>query len=117
MWFFREIFRFIWMIVVAVGIAAALGALVALLSGGSLVHDLRIGFLAFGALLILLAGGGNRSTASARRTNWGIITPGGFRGAGWIFPPVRARPGDPTMTASAVFFGSGLVLITLGLAV
>jgi hypothetical protein len=116
MWLFRELFRLVWMIAVTVAIAAAVGALIALVSSGSLVHDLRIDFLAFGALLVLLAGAGNRSTASARRANWGIMV--GMRSKiGVLSPPVRSRPGDPTLTGSAVFVGSGLALIVLGLLV
>ncbi len=116
MWFFREIFRLIWTIVVAAAIAAAVGALFALVSGGDLVHDLRIDFLLFGALLLLLAGAGNQSTASGRRMRYGVVF-GVRSGIGRLSPPVRARPGDPTLTASAVFVGSGLVLVALGLVV
>lgn len=111
MWFFRETFRLVWMIVVATAIAAGIASLWALLSSGDLVHDLRISFFIFGAVTLLLAGAGNRSTMSARRVNWGIITPG--RG-GAISRAVRARPGDPTLTASAVFVGSAIVLFVLG---
>jgi hypothetical protein len=114
MWFFRELFRLVWMIVVATAIAAALASLVALLSSGDLVHDLRLFFLVFGCLLLLFAGAGNRSTASARRVNWGLITPG--RG-GVLFRGVAPRPGEPTLTASAVFVGSALALIALGLVI
>lgn len=114
MWFFREVFRLVWMIVVVTAIAAAVASLVALLSSGDLVHELRLFFLVFGCLLLLFAGAGNRSTASARRVNWGIVTPG--RG-GIIFRGVAPRPGDPTLTLSAVFVGSGLALIVLGIAI
>jgi hypothetical protein len=57
-------------------------------------------FFLFGALLIMLAGAGNRASATNRRLNWLPITPG--RGnviARWGAP----RPQDPTLTASAVF--------------
>jgi hypothetical protein len=112
MWFVRELARLLFRIVVATALAAAVAGFWALISSGDLVHDLRICFFLFGALLLLLAGAGNRSTASARRVNWGII--GGGRTMGWLSPPVRPRPGQPTLTASAIFVGSALALFVLG---
>jgi hypothetical protein len=116
MWFFREIFRLIWMIAVATAIAAAIGGLLALAKGGAFTHSLRIAFLLIGCLLLILSTAGNRGTASARRTNWGIMT-GFSTGLGRLSPPVRSRPGEPTLTATAVFFGSAIVLIALGVIV
>ena len=114
MWFFRELFRLIWMIAVTVAIATAVGALVALLSSGSFAHSTKVCFLAFGGLLLLLAGAGNRGTGTGQAANWGVTF--GVRSAfGVLSPPIRSRSGDPTLTASAVFVGSGLVLIVLGL--
>jgi hypothetical protein len=130
MWFFREIFRLIWTIAVAVAFAAALAGIWALLGpsdgeqivggvgGGTpahagFVHDFRVTCFIFGALLILLSAGGNRSTASARRVNWGVIS-AFSRGFGRLSPPVKHRPGDPTVTATAVFIGGAIVLIALG---
>lgn len=123
MWFVREIFRLVWMIAVALAVAAAVAGVWALLgpSGATgrspahagFVHNFPITCFMFGALLLLLAGAGNRSTASARRTEWGT-TAGGRTVFGVLSPPVTPRPGDPTLTASAVFVCSGLVLIVLG---
>src|SRR4051794_30213235 len=105
MWFFREIFRLIWMIAVATAAGAAIGCLLALVSGRDLAQALRISFLLIGCLLLLLAGAGSRSTGSARRVSQGLVT-------GTIFFRSRAqpRPDEPTLTATAVFVGSGLVL-------
>ena len=91
MWLFREVFRLIWMIAVATAIATAIGVLLALFSSRDLSHALRVSFLLVGCLLLLFAGAGNRSTASARRVNWG--------------------------PATAVFVGSAAALIALGLLV
>jgi hypothetical protein len=125
MWFLREIFRLIWAIAVAVAIVAVVAAVWALISGSGtsefryspahagFVHDFRIGCFIFGALLLVLASAGNRSTASARRMDWGVIA-GFSRGLGRLSPPVRSRPGDPTVTPTAVFLGSAIVLFALG---
>jgi hypothetical protein len=34
---------------------------------------------------------------------------------GRLSPPVQHRPGDPEVTATAVFIGSAIVLLALGL--
>ena len=133
MWFFREIFRLIWMVGIAVALAAAVAGVWWLLGpspgyqiGGSVggrtpahagfVHNFGVTCLIFGVLLLLLSGAGNRATASNRRANWGIAL-GFSRGFGWgaISPPVKHRPGDPTVTATAVFLGSAIALLALGL--
>jgi len=132
MWFFREMFRLFWMVAIATALAAAVAGIWALIGpspgvqivggvgGGTpahagFLHDFRITCFIFGALLLLLSAGGNRSTASNRRTNWGIAL-GFSRGFGWnpLSPPVKSRPGDPTVTATAVFFASAIVLFVLG---
>ena len=114
MWVVRELARLILRIVFAAAIAIVLAGVWALLSGGDFAHALRITLLAFGCLLILLAGAGNKRTMSSRVINWGVLTPG--RG-GVIFRGVQPRPGEPTMSAGAVFLGSGAVLVFLGLLV
>lgn len=125
MWFFREVFRLIWMIAISIAIAAAFAGLWTLLgpspaygrspAHAGFVHDFGVICLIFGVLLLLLSGAGNRSTASARRTDWGIMT-GFSKALGALSPPVKSRPGDPTVTATAVFLGSAIVLLALGLA-
>jgi hypothetical protein len=67
--------------------------------------------LLLGCFMLLLAGAGARSTGSARRVNWGIITPG--RG-GFLSRPVFADVEGPQLTGSAVFAGSALALFALG---
>ena len=116
MWVVRELTRLLVQIVVATAIAAGVAGLWALAANGNLVSDLRLSFLLFGCLLLLLAGAGNRATASGRRMTYGVI--GGFRSTfGRLAPPVNPKPGEPTLTASAVFVGSALALIALGVAV
>ena len=111
MWVVRELARLLVRIAVAAALAILLAGLWTLGSGGGFVHDLRIMFFLFGALLILLAGAGNRASASNRRVNWGVITPG--RG-GVLSQPVFAHVEGPQLTASAVFIGSAGVLFVLG---
>ena len=128
MWILVALWRLACTTVIALAVAlAAAGVWVATGSGeggfryspahAGFAHDLKITCFVVGALLVLLAGAGNRSTASARRTDWGIMTGFARSGLGRLSPPIRARPGDPTLTASAMFVGSGLVLIALGIVV
>jgi hypothetical protein len=112
MWVVRELLRLIFHIAVAVAIAIVVAGLWALVSSGSFVHALRIAFFLVGALLLLLSGTGNRGTMSNRRVmRWSIMS--GFFGSD-SFPMKPTRPDQRTLTASAVFVGSGAVLIVLG---
>jgi hypothetical protein len=112
MWVFRELARLLFQIAFAASIAMIIAGLWALVSG-DFFDNLRIMFLLFGGLLILLAGGGNRATTTSRRLSWGIVS--GIRGYGLLSPAFTPRPGQPTLTASAVFVGSGAVLLFLGM--
>lgn len=113
-WVFRELARLIFRVVVASAVAAIIACLLALFSSGDLVRDMRIMFFLVGALLIMLAGAGNRSSATSHVINWGDILPG--RG-GILFHGFEPRPDQPTLTPGAVFVASGAVLIALGFAV
>ena len=115
MWVARELSRLLARIGTGAAMAALVAGIWALVSGGDFLHDLRIGFFLFGALMLLLAGAGNRATASGRRMTYGTFS--GIRGYSRLSPRVRARPGQPTLTASAVFVGSGIALLVLGFAV
>jgi hypothetical protein len=110
MWVVRELALLIFRIVFVAAIAIILAGLWALISG-DFAHSIRVMFFLFGALLILLAGAGNRSTGANRRLGWQLITPGrGNAIARWSTP----RPEDPKLSAGAVFVASGAVLIFLG---
>jgi hypothetical protein len=112
MWVVRELCRLLLRIGIAVLIASLIAEARALASGGDFAHTWRVTLLVLGCLMLLLAGSGARSTAAARRVDWGIITPG--RG-GILSRPVFAHVEGPQLTASAVFFGSALALFALGL--
>jgi hypothetical protein len=111
MWVARELLRLVSRIVVAVAIAVLIAEVRAIVSGGDTFHTFRIVLMLLGVLLLLLAGTGTGSTAS-RRVNWGSITPGA---GAVIFRGFQPRPEDPTLTPSAVFIGSGLVVLLIGI--
>ena len=110
MWIARETFRLLSRILIAVTIAVVIAEVRAIVSGGDTFWTFRMILLLLGGLMLLLAGTGTGSTAS-RVVNWGEITPA--RG-GTVFRGFRPRPEDPTLTPSAVFIGSGVVLLALG---
>lgn len=112
MWVVRELSRLLFRIGVAVAIATVIAEVRALVTGGDFFHTWKVTTLLLGCLMLLLAGAGSRGTASARRVNWGVITPG--RG-GVLSRPVFANVEDPQLTASAVFVGSALGLFALAL--
>ncbi|HEY3551769.1 MAG TPA: hypothetical protein VGK69_12030 [Gaiellaceae bacterium] len=112
MWVARELSRLLFRVAVAVLVASLIAEVRALVSGGDFFHTWRITLLLLGCLMLLLAGSGARSTGSARRVNWGVITPG--RG-GILSRPVFAGVEGPQLTASAVFFASALALFALGI--
>ena len=114
MWVVREFLRLLFRIVFGSAIAIVIAGAWALASSGDFTHSMRIMLLLFGSLSILLAGAGGRTTMSRRAVNWGEVMPG--RG-GVIFRGVQPRPGEPTLSAGAVFVGTGAVLIVLGLLV
>jgi hypothetical protein len=82
------------------------------LVSGDFFDNLRIMFLLFGGLLIVLAGGGNRASTTNRTLSSGILS--GIRGYGLLSPAFTPRPGQPTLAAGAVFVGSGAVLVASG---
>jgi hypothetical protein len=109
MWIVRELSRLLLQIAVAVAIAAAVAGIKAAASGGGMLHTWRITLFALAGLMLLLATAG-RGGAN-RRLNAGFD-----HGSTFVmrFPRAARRPEDPTLTASAVFVGSGAVLLVLG---
>jgi len=109
-WVAREFSRLFVRIAVAVAIATLIAGIKAAVSGGEVLHTWRISLLALGGLMFLLAGTGRG--ASHRRLDQAMD-----HGPNYImrFPGVQPRPDEPTLTVSAVFVGSGLALLALGL--
>lgn len=112
MWVFRELARLVFQVAFAAAMAMLIAGAWALVSG-DFFDNLRIMFLLFGGLLILLAGAGNRASMTNQTLSSGVLS--GIRGYGLLAPAFTPRPGQPTLTASAVFVGSGIVLLVLGM--
>jgi hypothetical protein len=110
MWVVHQLARLAGRILIALVIAIVIAEVRALVSGGDTFWTFRIVLMLLGALYLLLAGAGTGSAAS-RRVNWGSITPAG---GGVIFRGFQPKPNDPTLTPSAVFIGSGVACLALG---
>jgi hypothetical protein len=109
-WAVREALRLLGYVIVAVAIAIVIPGLRAIVTGGDTFWTFRIICLLLGGLYLLLAAGGQGSAAS-QRVGWGDI----FSVAGH-FPLLHARPDDPRLSPTAVFVGSGAILLAFGLA-
>ena len=111
MWMVRELLRLVTRIAIAVLIAIVIAEARALISGGDTLHTFRIVCILFGCLYLLLAAGPGQSLGGRRMndTSWWITQSMGYG-------KVAMAPG-PKMTATAVFAGSGIVLLVLGVAI
>jgi hypothetical protein len=113
MWVLRELTRLLGRVFVGVCIAVVIAGIKALLSGGDSFWTFRIMCMLLGGLYLLLGAAGTGSAAS-QRVNWAPITP--LRGNPIARFSTRRRPEDPTLTPTAVFVASGLVLLAFGAA-
>jgi hypothetical protein len=109
-WIARELSRLLFRIAVAVAIACVIAGLKAALAGGPWLHTWRVTLFALAGLMLLLAMAGY-GPAHRRVTRQSIDHGPTFL---MRFPGAEPKPGDPTLTASAVFVGSGLALLALG---
>jgi uncharacterized membrane protein YhaH (DUF805 family) len=107
-WVLRELLRFATRIAIAVLAAIVIAEVRALISGGDTFRTFRIVCLLLGCLYLLLAAGPGVSLGGRRMndTSWWITQSLGYG-------KLQAAPG-PKMTATAVFVGSGLILLVLG---
>ena len=110
MWIVRELLRFISRIAIALLVAIVIAEARALVSGGDTLWTFRIVLMLLGCLYLLLAAGPGASLQGRRMndTSWWITS-----SMGWA--SLQHAPG-PKMTATAVFVGSGLILLVLGVA-
>src|SRR3954454_6821428 len=101
----RDVVGFVSRIAVAVLIAIVIAEVRALVSGGDTFWTFRIVCLLLGCLYLLLAAGPSASLGGRRMndTSWWIT-----QSQGWA--KLQHAPG-PKMTATAVFIGSGIVLL------
>src|SRR4029078_12919987 len=102
--------RFTGRIAIALLIAIVIAEARALISGGDTFWAFRIVLMLLGGLSLLLAAGPGASLQGRRMndTSWWITS-----SMGWA--KLQHVPG-PKMTATAVFIGSGIVLLALGVA-
>jgi len=109
MWIARELMRFLGRIAVALLIAIVIAEVRALISGGDTLWTFRIVLMLLGCLNLLLAAGPGASLGGQRMndTSWWLT-----QSLGW--GKLQHVPG-PRMTATAVFIGSGIILLVLGL--
>jgi uncharacterized membrane protein YhaH (DUF805 family) len=110
MWIARELMRFIGRIAVALLVAIVIAEARALISGGDTLWTFRIVLMLLGCLYLLLAAGPAASLGGQRMndTSWWLT-----QSLGW---GKLQHVSGPKMTATAVFIGSGLVLLVLGVA-
>jgi hypothetical protein len=110
MWIVRELLRFVVRIAAALLIAIVIAEARALISGGDTLWTFRIVLMLLGCLYLLLAAGPGASLEgrTMSHTSWWVTA-----SMGW--GSLQQAPG-PKMTATAVFIGSGLVLLVLGVA-
>jgi hypothetical protein len=108
MWIARELVRFVVRIAVALLIAIVIAEGRALISGGDTTRTFRIVCILFGCLYLLLAAGPGQSLGGRRMndTSWWITQSMGYA-------KFEMAPG-PRITATAVFAGSGLLLLVVG---
>lgn len=114
MWVVRELSRLLVRIAVAVAVASAIAGVKAAVSGGGMLHTWRITLFALAAFMLLLATAGARGSSANRRVNQRVDHAANFV---LRIPGVPATSEGPTLTAGAVFVGSALVLLALGIVV
>jgi hypothetical protein len=113
MWVVRELLRLLSRIALAVLIAIVVAELRALVGGGDVAHTFRIMLLLLGCLMLLLATAG--TTINQRKAHWMANSHGVFAPRSLGLGEALAGAGGPTLSPSAVFAGSGIVLLALGL--
>jgi hypothetical protein len=108
MWIIRELMRFVGRIAIALLIAIVIAEARALISGGDTFRTFRIVCILLGCLYLLLAAGPSASLGGRRMsdTSWWVT-----QSMGW---GKLQHVTGPKMTATAVFIGSGLALLVLG---
>ena len=112
MWIVRELLRFVFRIAVALLIAIVIAEARALISGGDTFRTFRIVCILMGCLYLLLAAGPAQSLGGRRMNDvsWRITQSLGYG--------TFEMPQDgPKMTATAVFVGSGVLLLVLGVVI
>jgi hypothetical protein len=107
-WIVREFLRLAGRIAIAVLIAIVIAEVRAAISGGDTMRTFRIVLMLVGALLLLLAAGGQGGMSRRKMSHegWWLTQSLGFGR--------MVAEGGPTLSSGAVFTGSGLVVLLLG---
>src|SRR5436305_14767883 len=114
MWVVSELLRLLVRIALAVAIAVAVAGVKVAIAGGDLTHTFKVTLFALAALMLLLATAGAKGTAGNRRLDQSVDHAASFV---MRTPGVPAITEGPTLTASAAFVGSAVVLLGLAIAV
>lgn len=112
MWIVRELIRLLEKIAIGLVIALAFALLWATISTHSFRTDFRNTCLLVGALTVLMGAMG-RGSPFERRMDYGITAQAWGRIPG--VSSLQFNPEDPTLTAGAVFIGSGAALLAVAL--
>jgi hypothetical protein len=112
MWVVRELLRLLSRIAVACLIAIVVAELRALIGGGDVTHTFQVMLLLFGCVMLLLATAGTK--VNQHKAHWMANSHGVFVPRSFGLGEALASAGGPTLSPSAVFAGSGIVLLVLG---
>jgi hypothetical protein len=111
-WFVREMVRLVVRIVIATLIAFVLAGALSAVSVHSFQTSARVLCIVFGCILLAMAGVGSGSNLerymdrNVTKVAWGSI-PG--------FDSNKRNSEDPTLSPGAVFIGSGIALLAIGI--
>ena len=112
MWIVRELIRLVEKIAIGFVVALVIAVLWAVVSKHSFRSDFRNTCLLVGALTVLMGAIG-RNTPFERRMDYGITEQAWGRIPG--VSTLKFNPEDPTLTAGAVFIGTGAALLAVAL--
>jgi hypothetical protein len=113
MWVVRETIRLASRIGIAVLIAIVVAEVRAVVGGGDTLRTFRITLLLLGCLMLLLASAG--AAIGQKKAHQQANLFGAWRPESLGLGESLTRAGGPTLTPAAVFVGSGVALLALGL--
>jgi hypothetical protein len=111
-WILRELIRLVEKIAIGFGVALVIALCWAAISKHAFRTDFRNTCLLVGALTVLMGAMG-RNSPFERRMDYGITEQAWGRIPG--VSSLKFNPEDPTLTAGAVFIGSGAALLAVAL--
>lgn len=112
MWIVRELIRLVEKIAIGFAVALVIALLWAAVSKHAFLTDFRNTCLLVGALTVLMGAMG-RNTPFERRMDYGITEQAWGRIPG--VSSLKFNPEDPSLTAGAVFVGTGAAMLAVAL--